>query len=50
MKYRVFGETTITRIYVVEAGSEEEAIELAQDNQDDYDDEEMYENWNVEEY
>ncbi len=50
MKYRVFGKTTITYTYIVEAESEEEAIELVQDGHYGYDDKYIDENWNVEEY
>lgn len=47
--YTVFGETTITRTYTVEANSEEEAIELAQENPNNYDGEDEFENWVAEE-
>ena len=50
MKYRVFGETTITRTYIVEAESKEQAIEIAQEDGSDFVDENIDENWNVEEY
>jgi len=43
--YTIEGVTTITRTYAIEAESEDEAIERAQDNPCDYDDEEINEEW-----
>ena len=48
--YTVVSETIIARTYIVKAEPEEEAIGLAQVTPSDYDDEEICENWNVEEY
>jgi hypothetical protein len=47
--YQVIAKTTITHTYTIEAESEEEVIERAQDNSCDYDDEEIDEEWFVEE-
>lgn len=49
-KYTVVRETTITQTYIVEAESEEQAIEIAQEDESDFVDEEIDEDWNVEEY
>lgn len=48
--YTVVSETIITRTYTIEAESEERAIEIVQDNPNDYDDEDLNENWNAIEY
>jgi len=46
--YHVQGVVTITRTFTVEAESEEQAIEIAQENSNDYDDEEIEEDWSAE--
>lgn len=47
--YEVQGVVTITRTFMVEAESEEQAIEIAQENPNDYDDEKVEEDWSAEE-
>lgn len=47
MKYEVTIKTTITRTYTIDAGTEQDAIERATENPNDYDNEDINEETEV---
>jgi len=47
MKYEVTIKTTITRTYTIDADTEQDAVEKAFGNPDDFDDEDVDDNYEV---
>ena len=47
MKYEVTIKTTIKRIYTIDADTEQDAVEKAFGNPDDFDDEDVDDNYEV---